>query len=73
MNDLHYVCLKEIDWLSNYFFDSSRIPKESIPKDLSEASKIIKNIIFRPETADQKPATGQTGRTSLEDPKIQQA
>lgn len=72
LNDLHYVCLKEIDWLGNYFFDSSKIPKESIPKDLTEASRIIKNILFRPETPDTKPATGETGRTSMEGQKIQQ-
>lgn len=68
LNDLHFVCVREIDSLSKYFIDAVQIPKHTLSKDQAESTRAVHSIIWKPETKDTKNESGAT-RTMSKDVK----
>ena len=48
LNDVHYNCLKHLELVSRFFFETAQIEKSTVDKSSNENIKIIHGLLWRP-------------------------
>lgn len=67
INDVHYTCIKQIDFAAQYFRDLSQIDDQSLDRNAEDNAKIIHGMLWRQQQSTRdKTASDKTDRSKTD-------
>lgn len=73
LNDVHYTCIKQLDYMAQYFREVAQIDAAVIDRNSEDNSKIIHSLMWQLSSTKEKTASDKTERGSKLDKKLELA